>query len=239
MATKKNNIIQLESNENNLKTKIKDRKKEYGKKSKQSYYDNAKNIIDNLDNLSFEESNIIKLRALKELVNNLDKNIDSDSTYPELEDMDLSYKLYHKREFHQYRLRKNEINGNLEEGIDKLSKKMCTNTGKRLLSNPQKLLRNYISPFTPYNGLLIYHGVGVGKTCTSISIAEGLKEVISGNKKKIYILVNPSIKQNFKNEILNDSLIKESIEEAMTKCTGNSYFKTDFIKMILNNIELK
>ena len=27
--------------------------------------------------------------------------------------------------------------------------------------------------YTPYRGLLLYHGLGSGKTCTSIAIAEG------------------------------------------------------------------
>jgi hypothetical protein len=29
--------------------------------------------------------------------------------------------------------------------------------------------------YTPYRGLLSYHGLGSGKTCTSIGIAEGMK----------------------------------------------------------------
>ena len=31
------------------------------------------------------------------------------------------------------------------------------------MSETQKLLKTFISPNTPYNGLLVYHGVGVGK----------------------------------------------------------------------------
>ena len=30
--------------------------------------------------------------------------------------------------------------------------------------------------YTPYRGLLLYHGLGSGKTCTSIAIAEGMKD---------------------------------------------------------------
>ena len=152
------------------------------------------------------------------------------SSYPGLEDLDLSYKLYHKKEFHQYKQKKTILGDNLEQDIKKLSKKKCNFSGKRLLTDAQKLLKNYISPFTPYNGILIYHGVGVGKTCTAVSIAEGFKEIIRGNKKKIFILVNPSIKDNFKKEILNDDLISKSINDAMSKCTGDSYFKDGVIE---------
>ena len=38
MATKKNNIQYLNSNESNIRTKIKERKRDYGKKSKEEYY---------------------------------------------------------------------------------------------------------------------------------------------------------------------------------------------------------
>ena len=239
MATKKNNILQLEANENNIKTRIKDKKKQYGKKSKSFYYDEVEKILQNdkyindkyNNNFSFNNENRVKLEALKGLVNNLEHDIDNDGSYPELFDLDLSHKLYHKKEFHQYKLKTPKINnGSLEKDINKLSKKMCNPSGHRLLSNPQKLLKNYISPYTPYNGLLIYHGVGVGKTCTAVTVAEGLKEIIKGNKKKIYVLLNPSIKENFKNEILNKSLIEKSIEEAKKKCTGESYFMDGIIK---------
>ncbi len=39
-------------------------------------------------------------------------------------------------------------------------------------------MRDYINFYTPYRGLLLYHGLGAGKTCASIAIAEGLKEAI-------------------------------------------------------------
>ena len=223
---RKNNIFRLQANEKNIKSKIKEIKKDYKKKSKKQNYNSAIKILNSYENnFSFNNENKIKLLALRELVNNLEQDIDDNASYPDIEDLELSYKLYHKKEFHQYRLKPVEIKSNLEGNIDKLSKKMCDFSGKRLLTNTQKLIRNYISPYTPYNGLLVYHGVGVGKTCTAIAIAEGFKEIIKGNKKKIYVLLPRSIQVNFVNEILNKGLIEKSIEEAMRKCTGDSYFK--------------
>ena len=40
---------------------------------------------------------------------------------------------------------------------------------------PQKFLAEFINPKTPYKGILIYHRIGAGKTCTAINIAENLK----------------------------------------------------------------
>ena len=41
--------------------------------------------------------------------------------------------------------------------------------GKFDLFNHQKLVRDYINADSPYRGILLYHGLGVGKTCASIS----------------------------------------------------------------------
>ena len=41
------------------------------------------------------------------------------------------------------------------------------------------LLRNYISKVTPFENVLLYYDVGVGKTCAAITIAEGFKEYIN------------------------------------------------------------
>lgn len=58
--------------------------------------------------------------------------------------------------------------------------------------NHQKLVRDYIQIDSPYRGILLYHGLGVGKTCASIAIAEGFK-----SNRKINVLLNKSLKQNY------------------------------------------
>jgi superfamily II DNA or RNA helicase len=58
------------------------------------------------------------------------------------------------------------------------------------LSSYQKVLSDYISDDTNYRGLLIYHGLGSGKTLTSISIAEGID-------KEVIVLLPASLKKNF------------------------------------------
>lgn len=56
----------------------------------------------------------------------------------------------------------------------------------------QQVVRDYLNLFSPYRGLLLYHGLGSGKTCSSIAIAEGMK-----SRKKIYVLTLASLKANF------------------------------------------
>jgi len=60
----------------------------------------------------------------------------------------------------------------------------------------QNLVRDYLNIYTPYRGLLLYHGLGSGKTCTSIGIAEGLK-----SHKRVLIMTPASLRANFYKEL--------------------------------------
>ena len=64
-----------------------------------------------------------------------------------------------------------------------------------LLSH-QLVVRDYLNLYTPYRGLLLYHGLGSGKTCTSIGIAEGMK-----TGKSIVLMTPASLKMNFFSEL--------------------------------------
>jgi hypothetical protein len=61
--------------------------------------------------------------------------------------------------------------------------------------------------YTPYRGLLLYHGLGSGKTCTSIAIAEGMKD-----SKRIVIMTPASLRANYIEELkkCGDSLYKRN-----------------------------
>ena len=60
----------------------------------------------------------------------------------------------------------------------------------------QKLVRDYLLIETPYRGLLLYHGLGSGKTCSSIAVAESLLTT-----QKVYVMLPASLEQNYKGEI--------------------------------------
>jgi hypothetical protein len=56
----------------------------------------------------------------------------------------------------------------------------------------QKFLKKFMQPVSPYRGMLLYHSLGSGKTCTAIGIAEQFKE-----QKNIVVLLPASLKDNF------------------------------------------
>ena len=62
-----------------------------------------------------------------------------------------------------------------------------------------------------------------------ISIAENFKETIRDTNRKIIILLNPSIKDNFIKNIFNIELLKYN--KATEQCTKDSYLKEANIKL--------
>jgi superfamily II DNA or RNA helicase len=91
--------------------------------------------------------------------------------------------------------------GDLEKDIGK-HEFIGTNEPEGYIKPHQTFLRNWISKNTIYDNLLVYHGLGTGKTCVAISIAEGFKEYLSQYDRKVIILVkNDVIQENFINEL--------------------------------------
>ncbi len=68
----------------------------------------------------------------------------------------------------------------------------------------QAFIREYMRNASPYRGVLVYHGLGSGKTCTSIAAAEAIYSQScddEGCHKKIIIMTPASLRQNFLNEL--------------------------------------
>jgi len=62
----------------------------------------------------------------------------------------------------------------------------------------QKFIREYIRNASPYRGILVYHGLGSGKTCSAIAAAEAL---YGTSNKGIIVMTPASLRGNFMSEI--------------------------------------
>ena len=107
----------------------------------------------------------------------------------------------------------------LKDNKDSIS---CDNIGQSSsdfsLLTHQKIVRDYINLYTPYRGLLLYHGLGSGKTCTSIAIAEGMK-----NNKRVIIMTPASLRMNYMEEL--------------KKCGDHIYKKNQYWEFISTKAE--
>ncbi len=147
----------------------------------------------NLDNSNDEELKLIK----------------TEYSYPEPSDKNIQYKLYKKREFFIHKMKERPSLDNYNE-IKEYRDNICDRA--LTLFDHQAMLSNFINPDTPYKGILLFHNVGTGKTCSGIAIAEKFKPMVQKYNTKIHILVN-------------GPLLKESWKQHLIKCTGETYLK--------------
>jgi hypothetical protein len=62
----------------------------------------------------------------------------------------------------------------------------------RQLFPVQKLVRDFMATESPYRGILLYFGLGVGKTLSALAVSEGIL-----NKKKVIFMSKASLESNF------------------------------------------
>ena len=73
---------------------------------------------------------------------------------------------------------------------------LARGSSARELLPHQKIVREYLAAETPYRGLLLYHGLGSGKTCSSIAVAESLLST-----RKVFVMLPASLESNYRGEL--------------------------------------
>ena len=159
-----------------------------------------------------------KLR-LKEEINKknlLDSPIELQ--YPHLDNTQLQKKISLKKEFlYKY-------DGTIKN-VPEHSKIVCKQNKKFELSPHQEFIKRFMSYNTPYNGVLLFHGLGSGKTCSAIGITEAYRAYSKyiHNFKKIIIIASPNVQENFKLQLFDPSkLINVNNNWNIYGCLGNS-----------------
>lgn len=119
----------------------------------------------------------------------------------------------------------------LAENSENISCKSSSKSKNFDLLTHQKIVRDYLNLYTPYRGLLLYHGLGSGKTCTSIALAEGMK-----SHKRVYIMTPASLKMNFFSELkkCGDALYKKNQFWEFISTEG----KPDYIETLAKSMQL-
>lgn len=139
--------------------------------------------------------------------------------YPLLKDNNFQKKIALKKEFQmKYDGEKKDILKEDQAG------NLCKNDIFTLAPH-QEFVKTFISHHTPYNGLLLYHGMGSGKTCSVIGICEEHRKYNKYNKefKKILIVASPNIQENFKLQLFDSNkLEKKNGIWNLEGCVGES-----------------
>ena len=140
--------------------------------------------------------------------------------YPTLDDPNFNKKIAEKKEFSDAKY--DGTIYDVKEYADILS------NAEFELQPQQAFVRNFMSFQTPYNSLLLFHGLGSGKTCTAIGVCEEMRDYLKqmGINKQIIIVASPNVQDNFKLQLFDERKLKE-VDGLWTikGCLGNKLLK--------------
>ena len=106
--------------------------------------------------------------------------------YPKITDVNIIDKV--DREFKKYRFK--------PEHVRKPQRELCTPPSDFKLQLPQRFVRDFMNPTTKYTGLLVYHQIGSGKSCTAIQVTKPYV-----GKRHIYIVLPAFLENNIRDEL--------------------------------------
>ena len=163
--------------------------------------------------------NVIELLNAKSIENNSNDN--HDYLYPHLDDRFFNTKLQNRQEFKDF-----EMKVEFQEDFEKQANNLCNKDFE--LANHQLFVKNFLSQYTPYNTLFLYHGLGTGKTCSAIGVSEEMRNYMkfTGSTKRIIIVASPNVQENFKLQLFDESQLKyENNNWVLNNCAGNNLLK--------------
>ena len=141
--------------------------------------------------------------------------------YPNLNDQKFNIKIANKKEFNDTKY-DGTIHENIKEYADILAKADFE------LQPHQAFVKNFLSPQTPYNSLLLYHGLGSGKTCSAIGVSEETRDYLKqlGINKRIIIVASENVQNNFRLNLFDERKLKmvDGLWN-ITGCIGNKLLK--------------
>ena len=170
-----------------------------------------KKCANNKEQLNIELKNRISLKQNPE---------ENSFLYPVLDDPNFNIKIAQKKEFSD-----TKYDGSIYNVKDYAT---VLSTAEYELLPQQAFVRNFLSFQTPYNSLLLYHGLGSGKTCSAIGVCEEMRDYLKqmGINKRIIIVASPNVQDNFKLQLFDERKLKE-IDSIWTMkgCLGNKLLK--------------
>ena len=140
--------------------------------------------------------------------------------YPYLDDPDFTSKITYNKEFLIHKIPDYPIIENAKD-FDAVSAKLCGKFDKMLY---QHFIGQFLSYRTPYRSALLYHGVGVGKTCSAITITEALLSSQITTEPMVWVIMPQALKNSFKSQVFNIDDF-DTLDGLTNQCTDQNYIK--------------
>lgn len=138
--------------------------------------------------------------------------------YPDTLDPKFAEKIMRKEEFAENK--QQSILQQMEEGVNP-----CDPDREFELTPVQRFIGRFLSPQCPYVSALLFHGVGVGKTCAAITVAENYLRAFP--RRTVIIVAPRNIQPGFRRTIFDDETLEIPADgpNQAKGCTGNTYLK--------------
>lgn len=181
----------------------------------------------NSEKLSFKErdellstSELEQRNLYPRLWGKMDEWEESAGLYPDIDDPKFVTKLMKKQEFAE-----NKQDSIADQAKQKINP--CDPDNEFELTPVQRFIGRFLSPQCPYQSALLFHGVGVGKTCAGITVAENYLQMFP--KRQVIIVAPRNIQPGFRRTIFDEEALIIPEQEGMPNiakgCTGNTYLK--------------
>lgn len=200
--------------------------------------DDSENYFSDMDNMKEEandmHSNEIKVvkeewgkkdenfyQDIKDLISLIDKDILDEDSRQKIDDAKIKL-THHKKEI------LNDINlvnqhNELMFDFYKSARKIEDKDNSAFSLQPsQKFVKKFISPFTGNTGILLFHKLGSGKTCSALQIGLNFLDFFD---KKILVIGKDVLHYNFRKEIFDYSALSEDSfngRKSFNGCIGNN-----------------
>jgi hypothetical protein len=153
-----------------------------------------------------------------------DINSNPSYLYPSLDDPYFNQKIAHRNEFESL----NYV-ADITKPLKQTSNLICKNPEFELL-NHQLFVKTFISQNTPYKSILLYHGLGSGKTCSAIGIAEEMRDYMKsiGITQRIIVIASSNVQDNFRLQLFDERRLEQDpITETWSSrsCIGNKLIR--------------
>jgi superfamily II DNA or RNA helicase len=148
--------------------------------------------------------------------------------YPEHGDKDFSKKITDLTEYKIFYKEPLSPIHNVDE-FESYVKMACSGFEKTIY---QHFVQHYISRRSPYKSLLLYHGLGSGKSCSSITIAEALLLDHNQNEPPKILVISPaSLQTSFEEQIFSYTQYFEYGDDVLkNQCTNDTYRKLVYVE---------
>lgn len=146
-------------------------------------------------------------------------------TYPDIDDPAFNAKISRKQEFLDAEMRpiSHETNPG---GMETVADKLCNRPFE--IAPHQHFIKNFVSFYTPYRSMLLFHGLGSGKTCTAIHVCETMRHYYRAMniKKKVMIIASPNVVGEFERQLFDSRQLKRVDGVwTMNSCVGRQLLR--------------